>query len=65
VKSELLKTIRLSTEKQFTHKICNLIIEVGGIIYDESDSKLVWQEMLNLIFEFVNSNDANQVDAAL
>jgi hypothetical protein len=34
--------MRISQDKQFSHKICNLIIEVGGIIYEESESKNVW-----------------------
>jgi hypothetical protein len=40
VKTELLKTIQACTEKIIIHKICNLIIEVAGTIYDQEEA--VW-----------------------
>jgi hypothetical protein len=48
VKAELIKTVTSCSDKQLIHKICNLIIEVGGSLYEQD--KTVWQEMLNLIF---------------
>jgi hypothetical protein len=34
VKNELLKTISTTSEKNIVHKICNLLIELGGTIYE-------------------------------
>jgi hypothetical protein len=34
VKSELLKTLQTCKEKAIIHKICNLVIEVGGTVYE-------------------------------
>ena len=45
------------------HKICNLLIEIGGTIYEQEN--FVWQELLNLLFEFVISDQDLKVDAAL
>jgi hypothetical protein len=63
IKVELIKTVTLCNEKQLIHKICNLIIEVGGSLYEQEE--FVWQDMLNLIFQFVNSDDVVKIDAAL
>ena len=40
VKTELIKTIQACTDKITIHKICNLIIEVAGTIYDQEET--VW-----------------------
>lgn len=63
MKVELIKTVTNCTDKQLIHKICNLIIEVGGSLYDLEE--VVWQDMLNLIFQFVNSDDVTKIEAAL
>lgn len=63
LKSELLKTIEACNEKIIIHKICNLIIEVAGTMYEQEEQ--IWQELLNLIFIFVNSDAVIKVDAAL
>jgi hypothetical protein len=34
VKSELIKTVAMINDKQLLHKVCNLMIEVGGTLYD-------------------------------
>ena len=34
IKVELIKTVTSCTDKQLIHKICNLIIEVGGSLYE-------------------------------
>jgi hypothetical protein len=34
VKTELLKTLQNCQDKAIVHKICNLVIEVGGTMYD-------------------------------
>ena len=63
VKAELLKTIAQSQDKHVVHKICNLLIEVGGTIYELE--QFVWQDLLNLLFTFVQSDEDLKVDAAL
>lgn len=40
VKTELLKTISEANDKITVHKICNLLIEVQGTLYD--DNEYVW-----------------------
>jgi hypothetical protein len=40
LKVELLKTIDMTQDKVIVHKICNLIIEVGGTIYEKENE--VW-----------------------
>ena len=39
------------------------MIEVGGTIYEQEN--FVWQDLLNLLFSFVNSEEDLKVDAAL
>jgi hypothetical protein len=63
VKNELLKAISECTDKTVIHKICNLVIEIGGTIYDQQN--YVWQDLLNMLFVFVNSEEDIKVDAAL
>mmetsp|Transcript_22205 Transcript_22205/g.16609 ORF Transcript_22205/g.16609 Transcript_22205/m.16609 type:complete len:151 (+) Transcript_22205:193-645(+) len=63
VKSALIQTVNGCASKQLCHKICNLIIEVGGSLYEQEE--VVWQDMLNLVFNFVNSDDTLKIDAAL
>lgn len=63
LKTTLLETIKTTTLKELTHKFANLLVEVAGGMYEESEE--IWQPLLNLIFEFVNSPADLQVDAAL
>lgn len=63
VKSELLKAIDNITDKAIIHKVGNLIIEVQGTMYDENET--IWQDLMNLLFTFVNSDVDIKVDAAL
>ena len=63
VKTELLKAINDCTDKNTIHKICSLLIEVQGTLFDQEEQ--IWQELLNLIFIFVNSDQDIKVDAAL
>lgn len=63
VKAELLKVITQSQDKHVVSKICNLLVEVGGSIYEQE--QFVWQDLLNLLFQFVNSDEDLKVDAAL
>ncbi len=63
VKSELLKVISNPLDKAVIHKVCNLLIEIGGTIYEQEN--FVWQDLLNVLFIFVNSEEDAKVDAAL
>lgn len=63
VKNELLKAISECNDKTVIHKICNLLIEIGGTIYEQEN--FVWQDLLNLLFVFVNQDQDIKVDAAL
>lgn len=40
IKNELLKVISQTQDKHAIHKICNLLIEVGGTIYEQEN--FVW-----------------------
>lgn len=64
VKTELLKSLSGCTDRNTMHKVCNLVVEVAGTIYDQ-ENETVWQDLLNLVFTFVNSNTDLQVDAGL
>jgi hypothetical protein len=50
-------------EKTVIHKVCNLIIEIQGTMYDENET--IWKDLMTLLFTFVNSANNLQVDAAL
>ena len=63
VKNELLKAITDCNDKTVIHKVCNLLIEIGGTIYEQEE--FVWQDLLNLLFVFVNQEQEIKVDAAL
>jgi hypothetical protein len=63
VKNELLKAITDCSDKTIIHKVCNLLIEIGGTIYEQEN--FVWQDLLNLLFVFVNQEQEIKVDAAL
>ena len=46
------------------HKVCNVAIEIQGSMVAES-SHMIWQDLLNLLFQFVNGDQDAQVDTAL
>ena len=58
-----MKTLSGCQDKQIIHKVCNLVIEVGGTMYEIEE--IVWQDLLNILFAFVNSESEIQIDAAL
>ncbi len=62
VKTELLKTLDSAQGKDIIHKICNLIVEVQGTMYDD---EVIWQELMQQLFNFVNSEVDYKVEAAL
>jgi hypothetical protein len=63
MRSQLLVSVRQVTVKDLIHKIGSLLVEVAGAMYEENEE--VWQELLGLVFQFVNSENDFQVDAAL
>ena len=40
-----------------------MVIEVGGTVYEQEDN--IWQDLLNLLFIFVNSDEEIKIDTAL
>ena len=64
LKGNLLQTIRLMATKDLVHKMSNLLVEIAGAIY-EHENEAIWQELLNLGFEFVNCDNNLFVDSAL
>ena len=46
------------------HKMSNLLVEIAGAMYEHED-EAIWQDLLNLVFEFVNSDNNIFVDSAL
>ena len=64
LKTNLLANIRTITVKDGIHKMSNLLVEIAGAMY-EHENDLVWQELLNLVFEFVNSDNDLFVDSSL
>ena len=65
VKVNLLSTVRVIETKDLIHKVSNLLVEVQGGMYEHNDAHKIWQDLLNLIFEFVNSSNNLHVDSAL
>jgi len=63
VRSHLLLAVKEIKTKDLMHKLSNLLVEVAGSMYEENEE--VWQDLLNLVFLFVNAEDVLQVDAAL
>jgi len=64
MKHNLLQCIRACTTKDLIHKISNLLVEVAGGMY-EHENEAIWQALLDLVFEFVNSDNNLYVDSAL
>ena len=49
--------------KDIIHKMANLLVEIQGAMFEEDET--VWNELLTLVFQFVNSDVTLHVDAAL
>jgi hypothetical protein len=64
LKGNLLQIVRVTAIKDLVHKMSNLLVEIAGAMY-EHEEEAIWQELLNLVFEFVNSDNNLHVDAAL
>ncbi len=65
-KSQLLESLSAAspTSKNLTHKVCSLAVEVQGAMFEHEDS-VIWQELLQLLFQFISSEVEDKVDAAL
>ena len=46
------------------HKLANLLVEVQGAMHENNEED-IWFDLLNMVFEFVNSDKSVHVDAAL
>jgi hypothetical protein len=65
VKTKLLEDIKKGgKDKSMMHKLANLLVEVQGAMHDLNEDD-IWQDLLNTIFGFVNSQNNTEVDAAL
>lgn len=64
LKNNLLSTIKTVQNKDLIHKISNLLVEIAGGMF-EYENESIWQDLLNLVFEFVNSDNNLFVDSAL
>lgn len=49
--------------KDIIHKMSNLLVEIQGAMFEEDET--VWNELLTLVFQFVNSEVTLHVEAAL
>lgn len=64
LKSKLLTTVQIVQNRDFVHKVCNLLVEIQGAMFEEKEE--IWQDLLNLVFHLVNSTSSTiHVDAAL
>ncbi len=66
VKGQILESLNSATvvNKNLTHKVCSLAVEVQGAMQEHEDNS-IWQELLNLLFNFISTEMDTKVDAAL
>jgi hypothetical protein len=46
------------------HKVCNVAVEIQGAMVSEEDT-CIWQDLLNLLFTFIQGDQEAQIDTAL
>lgn len=64
LKGAFFDLVKQVDSKDFCHKLCNLLVEIQGAMFDEKEE--IWSELLNLVFQLVNSEEKSlHVDAAL
>ena len=51
-------------DRQYRHKVCNLAVEIQGAMYEHTDSN-IWQNLLNLIFQFTQQQATYKIEMAL
>ena len=59
----MLQILQGITDKTLLHACCNLVIEIGGVLFEKNE--VIWQDLLDLVFQFVNGDDNSKIDAAL
>ena len=66
VKQTILSVLQAvdATNKTFMHKVCNLAVEIQGAMQEEQN-EAIWQDLLNLLFTFIQSETEAQIDSAL
>lgn len=68
IRRSILETLEgvsaVTTPKAFIHKVCNLAVEIQGAIHEEENEE-IWQDLLNLLFQFIQGEDKVKIDAAL
>ena len=66
VKASILETLGKvdATNKTFMHKVCNVAVEIQGAMQEEEDTA-IWQDLLNLLFQFIQGEVEAQIDTAL
>ena len=58
LKQQVIETLKATQaiNKQFTHKICNVAVEIQGAMVEyENESESIWQGLLNELFTFIQS----------
>lgn len=63
LKEQLLVAIQSMNTKDMMHKMSNLLVEVAGSIYELNEE--IWQDLLTLVFKFINSDVVIQIDGGL
>jgi hypothetical protein len=53
LKENLLRAIEGIENKDMMHKMSNLLVEVAGSMYEDNEE--VWQDLLTVVFKFINS----------
>lgn len=66
VKQSILATLQSvdATNKNYMHKVCNVAVEIQGAMVNEQDD-CIWQDLLNLVFTFIQSEQESHIDSAL
>lgn len=63
MKSNLLASVQTAQTKDLIHKMCDLLTEIAGSIYEEEEK--AWKPLLHLIFQLVNDSDEKKIDGGL
>ena len=48
LKSQLLETVKAVDNRDYVHKVSNLLVEIQGAMFEENEE--IWQDLLNLVF---------------
>jgi len=66
IRTQLLDVLRGCTEwpKNVIHKVCSLAVEIQGAMQSNEDQN-IWQELINLVNEFIQTQQEKKVDAGL